>query len=83
MIKLACQQFPDMRHGRPRRQPFCKQDIEVLEMLARGKSRDEIGAHFKVTRFAVDTWVRAMKREALARTEAHLIAIAKEQGLIR
>ncbi len=81
MIRLACDK-PENPTGRHRREVFGSQDLHVLRMLARGMTREDIGAHYRVTSEAVSFWIRAMKSEVMARTDAHLVAIAKEQGLI-
>ena len=82
MIRLACDK-PERPTGRHRREVLGEQDIKVIAMLARGLTREEIGPKFNVTAYAVSCWIRAMKKETLARTDAHLVAIAKENGLIR
>ena len=78
-IKLSCYGTP---MGRPRREVLGAQDIAVLRHLAAGKTRDEIADVEGASASGVSKWILQLRHATGCRTDAHLVAKAKDNGLI-
>ena len=63
------------RHATPR-------ELQVLELLAQGLTKDEIGVEIGLSGHTVKTHVYRLQRRWRARNATHLVAIAKDEGLI-
>jgi two-component system NarL family response regulator len=65
------------------REPLTEREIEVLQLLAGGKSNREIGASLFISEFTVKGHLRNLfaKLDVLSRTEA--ISVATRRGLIQ
>ncbi len=64
-------------------EPLTGRELEVLSLLARGKSNKEIGAHLYISETTVKSHLRSIfaKLNVLSRTEA--IAAASRRGLVQ
>lgn len=65
---------PD-RHATPR-------EIQILELLAQGFTKDEIAEEIGLTSNTVKTHVYRISRRWRARNTIHLVVLAKDEGLI-
>jgi DNA-binding CsgD family transcriptional regulator len=62
--------------------PLTPRELEVLELLARGATGEQIARQLFLSPETVQKHVHNAKRKVGARTRAHLVALGLQRGLI-
>lgn len=73
---------PPPRNGNGRSSALTRRERQIVEMLARGSTGEQIAQELVLSPETVQKHVHNAKRKIGAETRAHLIALAMTRGLI-
>lgn len=76
---------PHLRHGwlRSTRCALSDREVEVVELVAQGMSNAEVGAALHLSGMTVKSHLARICKRTGARTRAHIVAIAYQEGVLR
>jgi DNA-binding CsgD family transcriptional regulator len=74
--------MPQERNGRPASPQVTPRELEVLALIADGRSTGEIAERLWITVETVRTHVRRLLERLDARTRAHAVSIAYREGML-